>query len=241
MLRCGKAVEVMGAHYLVKTRLILAALVLGAASLAEAQDAPSAKEILRQVRLSQAAQEETLQGHLRTGGTKIPVRIVIEGSTMRYDFPKPPSLLLTFNEGGSRLQEVGKGGSGTVKGAEYATKVQGSDISYEDLSMNFLYWPDAEVIGEETRLTRKCWVVEVHPGREPSQYGTVRLWVEQKSGALLGAEAYNRAGKLARRFTVRSVQKVRGAYFLKQMRIESTAEVGGKEGTPTYLEITKVG
>jgi hypothetical protein len=239
MLRCGKAVEVMGALHLVKTRLLVAALVLGTGLAQAEEDTPDAKEILRGVRLSQAAQEETMQGHLRTGGTKIPVKIVIAGSTIRYDFPQPPSLLLNFGESGSRLQEVGKGGSGTVKGAAYATAVQGTDISYEDLSMNFLYWPDAKVLGEDTRLTRKCWLVEAHPGGEPSQYGTVRLWVEKQSGALLGAEAYNRAGKLARRFTVRSVQQVQGAYFLKQMRIESMGS--GKDGAPTYLEITKVG
>ncbi len=239
MLRCGKAVEVMTALHLVKTRFLIAVLVLGTGIALAAEEAPNAKEILRAVRLSQAAQEETLQGNLRTGGSKIPVRIVIEGSTIRYDFPEPPSLLLNFGESGSRLQEVGKGGSGTVAGTAYGTLVKGSDISYEDLSMNFLYWPNAKVTGEETRLTRKCWVVEVHPSGEPSQYGTVRLWVETQSGALLAAEAYDRAGKLARRFTVRSVQKVRGAYFLKQMRIESLSK--GKDSAPTYLEITKVG
>lgn len=233
----------MGALHLVKTRLLVAALVLGTGLANAAEDTPDAKEILRGVRQSQSAQEATLQGQLRKGGTKIPVRIVMDGATMRYDFPQPPSLLLTFGDTGSRLQEVGKGGGGTVKGAAYTTLVQGTDVSYEDLAMSFLYWPNVKVLGEETRLTRKCWLLEAHPGHEPSQYGTVRLWVEKQSGALLGAETYNRAGKLSRRFKVISVQqeKVRGAYFLKQMRIESTAAAGGKDGEPTYLEITKVG
>ena len=145
--------------------------------------------------------------------------------------------MVHLGEKESRISEVTKDGAERVSGAHFSDLVRGSDISYEDLSLRFLYWQRAKVEGEQTMLLRKCWVVDVEPpDGSGSQYTKVILWVDQESGGLLQAEAYGPAGKFERRFKVISGQKVGGAWYLKQMRIEAPA-LPGKDKTPTYLDV----
>lgn len=117
--------------------------------------------------------------------------------------------------------------------------VRDTPISYEDLSMRFLYWPVAKVAGEDIQLTRNCWKVRIEPGNLKSQYSSAMLWIEKQSGALVKVETYDRAGNLLKRFEVKSVQKVDGGYILKQMRIQQMENGKPSDPTPTYLEIKK--
>jgi Outer membrane lipoprotein-sorting protein len=215
----------------VKTRLLpfAAALVSAAAAAFAADPPPDPLLLLQSVRMAQTSQHLSLNGDLRTGPNTIPFRLVIDGSVIRYEFDNPPNLLLRLSEKSSQLLEVARGGAEKV--APFDKKVRNSDVTNEDLALHFLYWREAKLAGEETLLTRHCWKVDVQPGAAESQYSHVLVWIAD--GALLQAEAYDKAGKLVRRFKVIRVQKIEGLWMLKEMRIEAP-----KEATPTYLEIT---
>lgn len=230
----------MALPLLVKTRLIwLLALALPSLALAADQEQPAATEILKAVRLNQVSQKQLLRGNLRTGPTNLPFGLILNGTTVRYEFPGPPpeTISLTLGEKDARLNEVTKEGTERISGKKFADNVQGSDISYEDLSLRFLYWQTASVEKESSMMMRKCWVVQVQPpATTDSQYSRVLLWVDKEAGALLQAEAYGKDGKFARRFRVVSGQKIEGRWYLKQMRIEAPAGAK-KDKTPTYLEV----
>lgn len=225
---------------------ILASLLSTTVSglLAQEKGVPDAKSILKSVRIAQGAQNRTVEGRLRTRGKTIPFTLTMAGDTIRWDFTDPAqSLFLRLGEKDSRLEESGRSGTERISGARFDEKVRDSDVSYEDLSMRFLYWPKAEVEGEQTMVLTKCWIVRVEPSaRTDSQYSKVRLWVSKNDGALMQAEAFDTNGKLARRFKVLSGQKTAdGFWILKQMRIEATAPGRSSDRTPTYLEIEKPG
>lgn len=210
--------------------------------LARAEDAPDAAAILKTVRVAQAAQERSLSGRLRTGGKSIPFKLSMADQTVRWDFSEPSqTLLLRLGEKEARLEEIGKAGPQKITAARFDAKVRDSDISYEDLSMRFLYWPNAKVEGEQTMLLQKCWIVRVEPpAKDDSQYSAVKLWISRNEGALLQAEALGPDGKLARRFKVIAGRNLGdGLWILKQMRIEAPTTLGGRtqDRTPTYLEI----
>ena len=223
----------------VKTRLILLATLAISAMQGIAEPAPDAHRILRTVRAAQAAQQHTLVGRLRQGGTSLPFELAMSGNTLRYEFRNPAQVIqLRLLEKDSRLEEITRGGTEKIAAARFDQRVRDTDISYEDLAMKFLYWPAAAVTGEQTLLLRKCWVIRTEPGKkDDSQYGRVILWIDQQSGALLQAEAYDPSGKLARRFKVVSGQKIDGVWVLKQMRIEAPGRENTKDRSPTYLEI----
>jgi hypothetical protein len=198
--------------------------------------------ILKSVRLAQSAQNNILTGAIRTGGKSLPFRLVSSRGTIRYEFNDPAQVIqLRLGEKEARLEEIsGAGKAEKVSPRRFDDQVRDTDISYEDLSMGFLYWPNATVRGEQTMLLQKCWIVRVEPGsRGDSQYGKVDLWISKKNGALMQAEAFDPAGKLSRKFKVISGQPLGGGlWMLKEMRIESM-QGRSSDRTPTYLDIDK--
>lgn len=196
-----------------------------------AHAAPPARDILEAARVNQTSQQRTLEGRIRNGRTRIPFRLELDRSVVRYQFSNPPqTLTLKLGKSGSTLDGV--------PGGELASPVRGTDITYEDLTLHFLYWPNARVEGEQKYLSRTCWKIDVSPGRgDRSQYARVQLLIDQGSGALMRATGYDAEGNPIKRFEVRSVQKVDGGWILKQMRVEGMEKGRTMDREPTYLEI----
>jgi hypothetical protein len=219
---------------------LLAALALFTGPL-HAEDAPDPHAILKTVRIAQSSQNQALKGEIRTGGKSLPFRLVCAGGVIRYEFTNPTQVLqVRLGDKDTRLEEITEGKTAKVSPRRFDDRVRDTDISYEDLSLCFLYWPTATVQGEQTMLLQKCWIVRVEPGpRGDTQYSKVDLWISKKTGAMMQAEAFDSAGKLSRRFKVISGQSLGdGLWILKEMRIES---FGGRsqDRTPTYLDIDK--
>lgn len=224
---------------IVQLRCILVILLSFAA---RAADTPDALEILRGVRVADGTQDRVLSGRLRTGGKKIPFKLTMRDGAVRWEFTDPPqTLVLRLGEKASALEEITPEGKAKVTAARFDDAVRGSDITYEDLAMRFLYWPNATVEGEQTIVLTKCWQIVATPGASASTYSRVRVWVAKDSPSLLKCEAFGRDGKLVRTFRVVSGQKTKdGLWILKQMRIESATPRPGGDQTPTYLEIDAV-
>ena len=224
-----------------RVKSILAAAFLVLAPSVRADDPPSAQELLRSVRLAQSAQEWKLTGRIRVGSKKTPFRLTLEKGAIRYEFTETgDTLTLRLGEKSSTLEETKGGKTGRVTAAKSDTPVHGTDISYEDLALRFLYWRDAKVLGTGMISAHGCWKVEARPANaNDSQYARVVLWIGRDDGALMKAESYDASGNWSRRFTVTSVMKREGYWLLKQMRIES-AKGRSTDPMPTYLEIEDV-
>jgi hypothetical protein len=220
--------------------LLAAAMVLAATIAHAATPTPSAKEILSGARLQQAQQQVDLEGQLRENGRIVPFRLTQTGPVIRYSFTDPDEALqLRLGDTDSRLDEIDRSGVDRISGPEFDQQVRGTAVTYEDLALKFLYWPNAKVVGEESIRTRDCWKLQLQAPSRQSQYSNVLLWVDKQGGALMRMEGYDWDVKLAKRFEVVSAQKIEGRWFLKQMRIERFQPQTGKVEARTYLEIKK--
>lgn len=225
------------------------ALLLSLTTLAAAPaPLPSAREILASVRLWQSQEQIDLAGQLRSDPLPstndlpviVPFRLTQTGPVIRYSFTNPDEALqLKLGETDSRLQEISREGVDKISGPEFEQKVRGTAVTYEDLALKFLYWPNARLLGEDTIKTRGCWKLQLSAPSRNSQYASVLLWVDKQGGALMRMEGYGANGKLLKRFEVIQAQKIEGRWFLKSMRIEEFAPETGKVSARTYLEIKK--
>ncbi len=221
----------------VKQAALLFALVLSPA-LARAQNFPDAQEVLSGVRLRQAQQQIDLRGQLRQEATIVPFHLVQEGPMVRYIFSNPDETLqLRLGQSDSRLDEISRNGITKISGARLDDPIRGTAVTYEDLALKFLYWPNARVIGADFIRTRNCWRMQLEAPANDSQYGRVVLWVDKDNGALMRMEASDRAGKISKRFEVVSAQKIEGRWYLKQMRVEAIDPQSNRVTARTYLEI----
>jgi len=211
-----------------------------AAVTARGQAPPSAKEILDQVRLQQSGQQLDLQGQLRSDATVIPFRITQTGPVIRYTFANPSEVVqLRLGDNGSRLDLVNENSTKKFAASRLDDKIGGTGITYGDLALKFLYWPDAQVVGADTLRTRNCWKLRLTAPEKDSPYRSILLWVDKESGAIMRMEAYDSKGTLSKRFEVVSAQKIDGRWFLKQMRVEEMEPGSNKVKSRSYLEIKK--
>jgi hypothetical protein len=222
----------------------LASLPLAVSSLLNAQDAaePTAEEIQRLVKLSYIRQKMTLKGQLRNDetGAEAPFELSMLENTIRFRFDNPVQIInLDLNDKGFVLREVVKGKNAPVPKARYAETIRGTDITYEDVSLRFLYWPNPVKLDKETVKHRTCWKLRLDNPDSSGAYGVAFIWVDSGSGSIMRMEGYDRQGKLIKRYEVISGMKVGDGWMLKQMRVESFNPENRKRIGRSYLELEK--
>lgn len=198
------------------------------------------REILGKVRMSQALQQlSRLRGNLRNDetGKDVPFDLTMADGVIRFVF-KNPNEILNLDIESAKLTRIIAGGRAEVPRSLGNEPVRETHINYEDLSMRFLYWPNATLTGTDSVRTRKCWVVRaVIPQGDYGPYGTVDVWVDQGSGAMMMMRAYDFQGKKVKEFKVISGQKYKDAWILREMRVESYDSLKGDLKGRTYMEI----
>jgi len=216
---------------------LLAAVLLASAPGSGAAGDPDPQDLLKGARMASTQQEATVRGRLRAGAVSTPFTLQVNFGRLRFAFENPDRVYeVRLEEDSSGVYDA-KGRS--LRRGMQETVAEGTPVTVEDLSLGFLYWPDARLMGKENVRGRGAWKIELRPGKRGSEFAVVRVWLDQASGALLRIEGFDWQGKLLRRFEVVSGQRIDGRWMLKQMRIEtfapdnSTRPVGR-----AYLEIT---
>jgi hypothetical protein len=202
-----------------------------------------ANAILDELRSAQAHISQPLSGRLRPeNGDPIPFQLQLEGAEFDYKFTNPPETIkLQLTDTGSVLTDQTTAGQQVLSGARLSDSVRGSDVTYEDLSLRFIYWKNAKYEGEQHVRTITCSMILTQPTNRNSNYSAVRLWIAKDRGALIKAEGYNWQGKVVKRFEVISGQQIEGKTIFKQIRIERLDPQNGKVISRTYLELDSPG
>jgi hypothetical protein len=222
------------AKKLIRAALLACCLV---GHLSSAQEDPNA--ILDQIRSAQAQISRTLSGSLRPeNGDPIPFQLQLNGPEFDYKFSNPAETIkLQLTDSGSVLTDQKAAGQQVLSGSRLSQPVRGTDITYEDLSLRFIYWKNAKYEGEQRVRTITCSIVLVQPSTHNTEYGSVRLWIAKDRGALIKAEGFDWQGKPIKRFEVISGQQIEGKTIFKQIRIERLDPQNGKVLSRTYLEL----
>ena len=197
--------------------------------------------MLKLVRWSQALQDlKRLKGQLRKDGSKYPLELSMTEGVIRFVFSDPKEILnLEMGDRSAKLTRITLGSRAEMSKASASAPIRNTDLSFEDLSMRFLYWPGAKIITGDSVMFQKCWQVRVTSPDRSDAYQTVDIWVAKASGAMMRMDAFNAQGKKVKQFLVRKVQdNPQGkGYILEQMRVESFDPEDGRAKGQTYIEI----
>jgi len=205
---------------------------------AQALEAQKAEEILQAARMSPTARPASLRAQIRGEEKSIPLHIGLKNHVITYEFKEPEQiLLLKLEPGNTRLLEKKNGVSQTISGPHLHDVIRDTGVSYQDLSLGFLYWPQPILQGEDIIKTRPAWKIDLQAPASEEIYGVARVWIDKDSGAILRIEGYDKKGLLLRRFEIVSAQKIDGLWMLKQMRIESFSPGNPDPVTRRYLEV----
>lgn len=109
-----------------------------------------------------------------------------------------------------------------------------SDFWLSDLGLEFFHWPDQKVLPKTTNLKRGrsyTLLESTNPEPDTNGYSRVVSWIDQETGGILEAEAYDTHGKLLKVFEPKSFKKVNGQWELQEMEIRNV-----QTGSRTRLE-----
>ena len=114
--------------------------------------------------------------------------------------------------------------------------LQGTDLTWSDLSLSFLWWRGGRLAGTEKTLDRDCLVLVVPaPAGEPAPYAQARLWIDRRQLMLLRAEGCDAAGTPLTRLAVKSIKKIDDDWMVKDLDVTTLAT-----GLRTSLRIDSV-
>jgi len=219
----------------IRRQLILALAILGASSFLRSEEAD---DILLQARLSPTRSPATLRAQIRSEEKTSPLLINLKDHVISYEFRDPDqALLLKLRPESTLLLEKKNGRTQPIPQSRLHDQIRDTGVSYQDLSLGFLYWPHPHLQGEETVKTRPCWKIDLQAPAGELVYGVTRIWIDKESGAILRIEGYDKKGLLIRRFEIVSAQKIDGLWILKQMRIESFPPGDSSPASRVYLEV----
>ncbi len=222
----------------------LASLILLTSWITLPAQLPDADDILRTARYVTTLNSTSLKGTLRKEQQKTPIALfLIENQGIEFQvFEKEQwkKFQLKLDDDKYELFE----GVGTkikrFDNQKITAPIMDTDLTYEDLAMSFLYWPNGTVVGEESLgIGRDAWKVQLVNPKAVGRYKTVEVWVHKKSGALMQIYGYQADGKCIKIFKVTEIMRVGGGeYSLKTMKVQSYGEDGRTIGI-TSLEFEK--
>jgi hypothetical protein len=216
---------------------LIAIGMISSATLTRADEA--AERLLQGVRHGATLQHQRLEGHLRKNGKRTPLTLTMKGKDISFQFftqKKWGGFLMQLNQGRAKLFETVQGKAKPFPSAKIGQAILGTDVTYEDLSLRFLYWKDAKIVGQEKIKIQNCHKIRLrNPGKD-GRYSTVDIWVHQKFGALMQVAGYNSKGQLIKRFHVTDLMHVGKVQTLKKMNVETYKTGTNKVIGVTYLE-----
>ncbi len=225
-------------------KIFLAAALLSAVAPLHAQQ-PDAAAMVRGIRLSATLHEMELKGSVRKNdGPRNPVHLFVKDNNMQFHIGGDKPFHIRMGDEKAELLNIidDKGTTQPFPSSKLATPVAGTDVSYEDLTLRFLYWPNAKLEGEEKANGEDCYKIRLdNPGKDGA-YGVVYVWVHKKYGAFWQIRAHDPKGKALKEFQVKEVMKLPGGkgYTIQQMRVNALDD-GGRVKSVTYLEFEKPG
>jgi hypothetical protein len=199
-------------------------------------DQLTADEVLKLVRTSYTLFNRDFTGTLQSNQMllkKINFLMSLKTESIRFLFNEPAQTIYLDTKGESFALLEGIDGQELtpVPPDKFGQNIRGTDVTYDDLSMRFLYWPDAKIDALERIKQQDCWVVGIRNPDGAGAYATVRIWIDKASGGMLKMMGYNKEGRPIRRFEVISAKKFDDIWMVDEMRIETLSPGAGSQIT----------
>ncbi|OGG99538.1 MAG: hypothetical protein A2600_08650 [Candidatus Lambdaproteobacteria bacterium RIFOXYD1_FULL_56_27] len=115
-----------------------------------------------------------------------------------------------------------------IAGHMLKNSMMGSDLSYEDLMENssLVEAYEAQLVGEETLLDRKVWVLELTAKEPERAYQKRKLWVDQQQYLALRQELFAQSGMLLKRIEVKEVMATAKGWYPKRVLFKDVLKTG---------------
>jgi len=206
-------------------------------------DLPNPQTILEGARMAATLTHlpEGLKGNLSSGGRRVPIEVHLKGKEgIQFQYlvnNQWETFHMRHRDGGADLLEMRNQTFAAFPSAKIVQPVAGTDLTFEDLSMRFLYWPEPVLEGIENVGRDACYKLRLtKPKGSAGRYETVHLWVHTKFGAFMRVRGYDAAGGVLKEFQVEDVMQVGpGTWTLRKMQVATHDPRSGRRASLTSV------
>jgi hypothetical protein len=227
---------------------LLAAVDVTAATTNDLSDAEiQGRQLAQQLCNTRPAENITNTGVFKIRDAKkrwreIPVRFQITAAPAdapsweaRYETTGTNHWLLTISHAANQPNQyrlVRPDGPANLTGNETALPFAGSDFWIADFGLEFLFWPEQKILKKEFHKNCACVVLEsTNPHPATNGYARVVSWIDEDSGSVIEAKAYDGSDKPLKDFNLKSLAKVNGHW-----QVEAVIMDNDQTGSRTRLE-----
>jgi hypothetical protein len=134
--------------------------------------------------------------------------------------------VLTRPENGMAEIKVFKGlDKSSPLSVSFAGRVRGTDMTWMDLSLDFLWWEDVrfdDVPSGKCRTGRSCFILVAVPPESVPGCSAMRIWVDKKLKCVLQSEQLNPQGDPVRKMWVQKIKEYDDKrWMISHMEIET--------------------
>ena len=111
-----------------------------------------------------------------------------------------------------------------VESPSYAGRVRGTDMTWMDLTLDFLWWKDVRFDDKprgDSRNGRDCDILVAVPPWPIPGCSAVRIWVDRQLRCLMQVEQLGPQGNAVRKMWVQRVKKMDDRWMIRDMEIET--------------------
>ncbi|MEO1857148.1 MAG: outer membrane lipoprotein-sorting protein [Rubritalea sp.] len=203
-----------------------------------------ADKILATTRYAATMQtQQDLHGYMSKNGKRTPLSLFLRNENIQFSYKvmgNDNRFHMRLEDDHYDLLEIRGGKTTRFSDSKLSESINGTDVSYEDLSMRFLYWKDTKLEGEEKVNGQLCYKLRLtNPSKTAGEYRIVYVWVHKKYGAMMKLIGYNSAGKPLKQFLVTDLMRMGKDYTLRTMRVSTVDPKSNKTTGITYLEFKK--
>ncbi len=207
-----------------------------------------AVKILSQVKYAYPDKTLFFRGEIRPrriGFKMIPLNVSFSSNLIYFEFFKNNKsnekvdeiIKLSFLDDKHMVQRTFNGETTNLENHQFADQIRGTDITYDDIAMRFLHWPNPILLSTDKAKGGAAWKIRcINPSKKES-YSIVDVWVSHRSGTLVKMNAYNSDRKIIKTFEVDSIQQIKGDWFVETMIVRTFPTKSKGKITSSFLKL----
>lgn len=103
-----------------------------------------------------------------------------------------------------------------ISGNLRSSAFMGTDFTFADLDRRDLRDSDATVQGSEKLGSSSCYILNVVPRRDDTQYSHIELWVRKDNFLTLRMKMYDKANAQIKTFDAQEIRRISGNWFVSK-------------------------
>jgi hypothetical protein len=187
----------------------------------------------------------TLNGivHSDKSKNRYPVILLTHHHELVYEFKDQPlQIRVTLTTGAFTVERRSSSTEAwtAVPGSEMKKHILDTDITYEDLGIDFMNWDDVNPVGTDAIKTLPAYVYDATPGpNDHNTFAKVRFWVSTQYWCFLRVDGLNSKGQTIKRVEAQDVMTIADKYnVFKEMKVATMApDKNDIANSTTYIDI----